>query len=321
MQKSYKKLMLLTLLLIGLGSNVVMGTEIDSFTQRYSDIKDSLEIVDKITNELLQRGVLAANQLPLHKRTQQGLYDSVVSTVGGEYWGKVETAVENSPLVDKRHITRKESIYGDMSFRQMYPLYLVNLGSIVRMGEQIVGTDKFGHFFAQGYNAFYSAYVDAYGIAAAIKYSTDTEEGIYGLKSMGVYSYSDISANLLGMLFWKNLLEGGTYNDGFVEPYVALQDGEFVLVREFHWQEYLSILLDEGNNCNFYYDDPSYRGNIQKRIVALEKANPGKRFQCPIDIDGCHAFQSSELASKIDPDFLKYMLSPECMTTPMQFSY
>ena len=70
-------------------------------------------------------------------------------------------------------------------------------------GRVAIGTDKLGHFFAQGYEYFEKAVLEGKGVDAAVAYGKSTEEGKYGLGTTGVYSYADLEANKAGYNFYK----------------------------------------------------------------------------------------------------------------------
>ena len=69
-----------------------------------------------------------------------------------------------------------------------------------------IGTDKLGHFFAQGYEMFEHSVIKNEGDSAAEKSSHEQELGQYGLAMTGVYSFADREANRQGMQFYKDIL-------------------------------------------------------------------------------------------------------------------
>ncbi len=70
-----------------------------------------------------------------------------------------------------------------------------------------IGTDKLGHFFAQGYQLFEISVVEKKGDKAAFEKNIEWEKGKYGLATTGVFSYADNAANLAGLQFYKDLLD------------------------------------------------------------------------------------------------------------------
>lgn len=68
-----------------------------------------------------------------------------------------------------------------------------------------MGTDKLGHFFAQGYEYYEISVLQGKGDKAAIDYGVSTEEGKFGLGTTGVFSNADLEANKAGLQFYKDL--------------------------------------------------------------------------------------------------------------------
>jgi RHS repeat-associated protein len=68
-----------------------------------------------------------------------------------------------------------------------------------------LGTDKLGHFFAQGYEYYEISVLQGKGDTMAIGYGIKMEEGKFGLGMTGVYSNADLEANKAGLQFYKDL--------------------------------------------------------------------------------------------------------------------
>jgi RHS repeat-associated protein len=93
-------------------------------------------------------------------------------------------------------------------------------------GQRIaVGTDKIGHFFAQGYEYFEKSVLEGRGDQFAKAWGVETEKTQYGLHGTGVFSLADLSANKEGLRFYKEL-----YND----PFLKFDIGNYVTSR---WNE------------------------------------------------------------------------------------
>ncbi|MBL1278781.1 MAG: hypothetical protein COA33_000790 [Fluviicola sp.] len=93
-----------------------------------------------------------------------------------------------------------------------------------------VGTDKLGHFFAQGFEYFEIAREK--GVEAALMYGIRTELGKFGLRTTGVFSYADLEANEDGLKFYQDL-----YNNPFLI---------------FDISDYASLMWNEEHNENIY---------------------------------------------------------------------
>lgn len=81
-----------------------------------------------------------------------------------------------------------------------------------------VGTDKLGHFFAQGYEEFEISVLKGKGDKAAELKSFKDEVGKYGLKTTGVFSNADREANKLGREFYKQL---------FADPFMTFDIADY----------------------------------------------------------------------------------------------
>ncbi len=95
-----------------------------------------------------------------------------------------------------------------------------------------IGTDKLGHFFAQGYEYFDIGFGKANGSQLAEAYGRSSEEGKFGLLTTGVYSNADLVANSAGASF---------YSDLYSDPFMTFQTND-----------YLSPEWNEDVNPNYY---------------------------------------------------------------------
>ncbi len=277
-----KHLLSFTFSFLSLGS--VYGTEIDNFTQRYTDIKDSEQVLNQITNEKLAESLDVANKKG--KCDERQLYSAIQKSLGGALWGKLENIIVKDNRIDKRAIKIDDSIYGDTGFKQSVIFSFVDLGVILRMNDDIVGSDKFGHFFKEGYEYFKIAYLKNKGESAAMDWGEATERGFFGLGTTGVYSYGDLNANFQGMQFWKNLV-AGKYEA--VNPLVACEDNKWKVIGTFNWNNYISPAWDEAVNCSILKHPTKVKGFTErtyKRMKDLED-KLGEKFVCPISAQKC----------------------------------
>lgn len=151
-----------------------------------------------------------------------------------------------------------------------------------KSGEHMIGLDKIDHFFGHGYlNWLAGAAGSSSNQTAVLKLNLDQESGPWGLKTTNVKSYADLSANHLGVGFWKNLVDGAN-------PHVNCKDGKFVLSRKLDLFSYLDASVDETINCSSYASVESVTGFLshaknmkstcpvsKSTCQALTKARPG----------------------------------------------
>lgn len=84
------------------------------------------------------------------------------------------------------------------------PLIRWNLADVMKIKGILIGTDKLGHFFTEGYR-YHEIFLKTGSLDKAKKYGDELEKGVYGLGTSGIYSNSDLSANLSGYYFYDNL--------------------------------------------------------------------------------------------------------------------
>lgn len=175
----------------------------------------------------------------------------------------------------------------------------VTLQSIIKVNGVNIGSDKLGHFFDQGFDLFQKEFsINANsltsendGLKKALDYSMSTEDGMFGLKSSGVKSYGDLSANYGGSVFWKDLSQGP-------HPIVSCQDGKYKVVRSFDFQDYVTEAWDEGINCSEYSE------SMTKQVAANLES---RKTSCPVEVAKCQG-----LEKKYPAEVLGKILSPVC---------
>ncbi len=180
-------------------------------------------------------------------------------------------------------------------------LTLIGLQPSVRVGNNMVGIDKFGHFFDSGFRYFENAYelvetnpflagedeevskpntrvyttepprkafkdisykLSKIRLKQAIGIGVDEEEGSYGLSRTGVKAYGDMTAEFQGLRFWTNLLMGP-------KPYLVCKAGKYTVnpARSIDFAEYVHPGWDEGINCSEFTD--SVKAIVAPRIAVL----------------------------------------------------
>ena len=283
---------------MGLVPGVTCASEIDSFTQRYDSMQDVSSVLDVRTNVLLDRAISRANRIAenvVDDEDEHGvvgcsaavLYRSVRNVLGRRFIGQLEMFVHQSAKIDKRRMRRKKTIYRDFRFYETPSMGTIGrISAIVRVQDNIVGSDKFGHFFAQGYGYFKRAYLDGKGLESALRYGELSERVFMGALTTGVYSYADLAANFNGMQFWTQLVAG--YADPLGSdstskgPYVHCKNNRWEKRRRFVWSDYIDAAWDEGVNCNAFRNSTLlYR--VSARLTELERQT-GLPMRCPVSI-------------------------------------
>ncbi|HEC11774.1 MAG TPA: hypothetical protein ENI80_00730 [Acidiferrobacteraceae bacterium] len=285
-------------LIAGLISVATGASEIDSFTQRYDNLQDVGPVLDARTNVLLDRAISRANRIADKGADDEDgneavgcsapvLYRSVRKELGRRFIGQLEVFVHQSAQIDKRRMQRKKTIYRDFRFYEAPSMGTIGrISAIVRVQDNIVGSDKFGHFFAQGYGYFKRAYLDGKGVESALRFGELSERVFLGALTTGVYSYADLAANFNGLQFWTQLVAG--YADPMGAdasskgPYVHCKDNRWQRRRHFTWADYIDAAWDEGVNCNAFRNRTLLH-RVSMRLTELERQT-GHPMRCPVSI-------------------------------------
>ncbi len=274
------------------------ASEIDSFTKRDDFLPDLTDLLNSEVMWRLEKAVRQSNRQSLTTylqhtypfRGQEGidycntdyLYARVRRQFARTLIGQLESHVNRLPVSHRRKVKFNESIYKDFKFKESPTLVSTkNMGAIVRMGDYLVGSDKFGHFFSEGWSYFLLAYSEEIDVEKALLFGELTESGYYGAKTTGVFSYADLAANFNGMRFWNELLgrqRAPLDSKKNPRPYVCCEDKRWKIVRRFDWHEYIDAAWDEGFNFNLFRDD-ALLGKVLMRLEILD-AKTGENCDC-----------------------------------------
>lgn len=311
------------------------AAEVDSITPRKVQLENSLASVNEIINQRIEEGIEKANgklddfadmdpdefcdEQILYTELRKAIFQSLTAS-----WGLKGFALDKqlrTLLAGQSYsLSLKDSIYRDINYLEGFSLNMKELSDVVAINDHLVGVDKLGHFFAEGWRYFELTDQDGKTIEQALKWGKEQEVGKFGYATTGIFSFADLAANFNGWRFWNKVLlkkddplKGGIANF-FARPYVTCErqftDSIKYSKRVRTWQfshrfdlsEYLDGSWDEGNNCNSY-NDPIIEEKVALRI---KRADPD--FTCPVNPNIC--LQSQK---KYD-GYAKYVLHPFCLT-------
>ena len=273
----------------------VSAAEIDSVTLRGERLDNSMSAMNERVNALLREGVERANEGGAG--CDEGkLYKSLRRAIASPFIGHlIAERLNEDPGLDSRRIRFRESVYRDLGLFDAISVHWKDLSAVVRLDDHLVGVDKFGHFFVEGWQYFEIAYLDGDGIEEAVRWGERAERTYFGFLTTGVYSFADLSVNFDGMRFWLRVR--GQHKDPlrkgwrFNRPYVSC--GKRFWSREPHWRvrrdidldDYVNGAWDEAVNCVRYRHD-DIADAIRARVEELE-ASDGRRYVCPVDAGRC----------------------------------
>ncbi|MBI2606046.1 MAG: hypothetical protein HYW49_08205 [Deltaproteobacteria bacterium] len=283
---NHRILRLATLALM-FSSTLAMAYEVDNFTDRDTLKVDSLPKLNEKVNRILDRAVSETRKEMGAQCSKAKLRQEVLRWIRPDPTGQLEFWMELSDELDHTHIGVSKSVYRDVSFWDSPILKVAGIGRLILLNGSVIGTDKVGHFFYQGL-AYFDLVQEGKPLEKVLA-ENHAEDGLWGLKTSGVFSYADMAANYQGYRFWDQFTRGEN-------PYFKCVQGiGWVKARNFTWADYVNSAWDEAINCS------EFRKPIER---AFEAALAKRGLKCPLVPRKC------EDISHID--HAQYFTSPKC---------
>ncbi len=328
---------LLFIIFFLISSSVVpfsFAAEIDSVTPRKLKLDNSLGFINIIFNYRIQEGIQKANSIQDNIEDMQEndycdvniLYTELRKAIFQSYtasWGfrgyQLDKQLRSLLARQSYSLSLKESIYRDISYLEGITLNIKELSAVVNINGHLIGLDKIGHFFAQGWEYFELTQYENYSIDKALAWGKQLEAGKFGYTTTGIFSFADLVANFNGWRFWnkillkeKDPLKGAIanfFNSSYVtcdiQIIASIKNKKIVKAWEynsrFNLSDYLDGSWDEANNCNSY-ENPAIEEKVRLRIKYIDPD-----FKCPYIPDHCKGSQ------KKHGDYAKYILHPFCL--------
>ena len=261
------RLLISFFLLSTLIPSTLSAAEVDHFSQLPAvDMADSRSPLNDEVAQRIDRALKRANRNAPHLKPRKvqrvpkqsrcdvdRLYDSFRVLLARPIVGQVESFAEQHPDLDRIRMTLPDSIYRDFTWPHSPTLVLSErVASVVRVGEHFVGTDKFGHFFTEGFSYFRETERMTLPLKHAFLFGEWTESVYFGAETTGVYSFADLVANFNGLRFWNRILSEhpDPLSQRALPPYVACEDEKWVVAAKFDWREYIDPAWNESVNCS-----------------------------------------------------------------------
>ncbi len=304
----------------------VFAAEIDSVTPRKLKLADSLTEINTIFNQRLQEGIEKANshqnglcdEEVLYRELRKAIFQSFTASLGLKGYD-LDKQLRRLLARQSYSLSLNDSIYRDINYLEGFSLNLKELSDVVNINGHLVGLDKIGHFFAQGWQYYELTQYGEHSLDQALEWGREQETGKFGYISTGIFSFSDLVANFNGWRFWNKVLLKhndplkGTIGNFLNRPYISceiqiiasLKNKKRVKAWEsttrFDLSDYVDGAWDEGNNCNSY-KDPVIEEKVMSRVQ-----NVASDFSCPYRAEECVA------AQKKYGFYAKHVLHPYCL--------
>ena len=249
------------LVVIGLASQSAWAYETDQHNNRDQVVRDSTVVLNGKVNETIRE--VAEEWSKGHD--EMAFVDEIYKRIGGpHYVDKLERWAMTTPDVERLDTERSTSIYSGYPLWSLRVSTLFGIGKTIRLNNELIGTDKIGHFISQG-RKFYKRYLQMGSELEATKRSVLTEKAIFGTVTTGSYSNADLVANFEGYRFYRSLFE-----DDYIPGKLAIlgwSDDHWVIQREFDWADHVNAFWDEALNPNRYSRLPSIY--VRRQLVAM----------------------------------------------------
>lgn len=239
----------------------VTAYETDQFSNRSQPVEDSTEVLNREVNDTLED--IVANWHKGHD--EMAVVNAIYRRIGGLHWvDKLERWAMKSAEVGKLSTPRYDSVYSGLPVWSVRATFFFGIGKTIRVNDELIGSDKIGHFLSQG-RKFYRRYIRYGSEERAARRSAFTERAIFGIMTTGAYSNADLVANFEGYRFYRSLFE-----DNIVpgKPAMLRWDGdEWIIQRPFEWTDFVNEYWDEALNIN-HFDRLLYK-RMRKRLITF----------------------------------------------------
>lgn len=251
------------LLFAACSATQALGYETDQHSNRTHPVKDSLEWMDMQVNLALER--IESRRKP--PQTRKEAIVAVYFALGGWHWAdKIERWAAKSKEVDKYPQSRYKNIYRGFPPWAIRVTFLFGTGRTFRVHDVMVGSDKLGHFFSQGFK-YYRRQLRGMSEERILRRGRRAERWFFGGLTTGVFSNADLVANYEGYRFYQSLFEDDVIPG---KPAIlVLKDGHYQVQRKFTFADHINDYWDEALN-------PSYNArSVNKRLRrAIHKLCP-----------------------------------------------
>ncbi|MFW2438208.1 MAG: hypothetical protein ACN4GR_02425 [Arenicellales bacterium] len=330
-----QKIFVLSILISTCVFQAGVAAEIDSVTPRNLKLDNSLTVINTIFNQRLQEAIQKANaqqdefyafdkddfcdEKDLYRELRKAIFQSFTASWGLKGYD-LDKQLRTLLARQSYSLSLNDSIYRDINYLEGFSLNFKELSDVVNINGHLVGLDKIGHFFAEGWQYFELTQSGDHTIDQALEWGKQQEAGNFGYTTTGIFSFADLVANFNGWRFWNKVLLKeddplkGIIANFFNGPYVScdiqiitsIKNRKIVKAWEYNTRfdlsDYVDGTWDEGNNCNSY-EDPAIEEKVRLRIN-----NVDPDFTCPFIADYCLESQNKY------GYYAKHVLHPYCLT-------
>ena len=241
-------------------SAAVPAHETDQFSNRTDPIADSTEVL----NDKVNKAIVSVAKKQRKDDDRMAFVNAIFRKLGSRFLvDRIEKWAIKSPEVEKLKTGRYDSVYSGHPIWAVRVTKLFGVGQTIRVNDQLIGTDKLGHFVSQG-RKYYRRFLRFDSEEKAAKQSAFAEWAVFGQMSNGNFSNADVVANYEGHRFFRSLFE-----DDIVpgKPAILRWEGDsWIIQRQFDWADHVNEYWDEALNIN-HFDAMLYK-HMYKRFIS-----------------------------------------------------
>ena len=241
-------------------STAVPAHETDQFSNRADPIADSTEVLNREVNN----AIIDVVDNWRKDDSRRAFVNAMFGKLGSRFLvDRIERWAIRSPEVEKLKTGRYDSVYSGHPIWAVRVTKLFGVGQTIRLNDQLIGTDKLGHFVSQG-RKYYRRFLRSHSEEQAARQSAHAEWAVFGQLSNGNYSNADLVANYEGHRFFRSLFE-----DGIVPGKPAIlrwDNNRWIIQRPFDWADHVNEYWDEALNVN-HFDALLYK-HMRRRLVS-----------------------------------------------------
>ncbi|MGB5726176.1 MAG: hypothetical protein WBM52_03090, partial [Thiogranum sp.] len=237
-----QKILILFALISAFAFHAGFAAEIDSVTPRKLKLDNSLAIINTIFNQRIQEAIQKANaqqddiedieqdefcdEEVLYTELRKAIFQSFTASWGIKGYD-LDKQLRSLLARQSYSLSLNDSIYRDIDYLEGFSLNIKELSDVVNINGHLVGLDKMGHFFAEGWQYFELTQNENNSIEQALEWGKEQEAGKFGYSTTGIFSFADLVANFNGWRFWNKVLLKeddplkGVLANFFNRPYIA----------------------------------------------------------------------------------------------------
>jgi hypothetical protein len=260
MNTNLRYFLIITAATVATWPSVVPAHETDQFSNRADPIADSTRVLNREVHKAIGDIVVDWRK----DDDRKAFVDAIFGKLGSRFLvDRIERFAIKSPEVEKLKTGRYDSVYSGHPIWAVRVTKFAGVGQTIRLNNQLVGTDKLGHFISQG-RKYYRRFLRFKSEEKAAVQSAYAEWLVFGQISNGNFSNADLVANYEGHRFFRSLFE-----DDVVPGKPAIlrwESNRWIVQREFDWADHVNEYWDEALNIN-HFDALLYK-HMHKRFVA-----------------------------------------------------